>query len=832
MKQWVSIKACGCKLSVTIIVSACIYPACAANAQNNKDPLYQFNDAFIVGSKEKVDLTRFSTLAIAEGTYSVDVYTNDEWKGRYDLQITRDQNTTTLGVCYTTSMLMQFGIAVDKFNETLSKQPDFCGRLSEWRQDDSVKDRFNQSSLRLDISVPQIYENRMYKGYVPPQFWDQGVPALNLAYMANFYNSHVSSAQGQDDSSAYVGINTGLSYGGWLLKHIGNLNWQQQLGKMRWNSNQTYLRRPIPQMKSIFTGGQFFTNGDFFDSIGLRGLSLATDDNMFPDGMRSYAPEIRGVAQSNALVTVRQSGNIIYQTSVPPGPFNINDVYPSGYGSDLEVSVREADGSVQTFNVPYSSVTQLLRPGMMRYAVSAGKADSDALRNKPAVYQGTYQYGFHNLFTGYAGVTGFDDYQAFLLGTGVNTGIGALSFDMTQSRLKLKNEDKSGQSFRVTFNRMFSSTQTSIVLAAYRYSTKDYYNLSDALYTVDRDKSGSDRDVWREKNGFSYTINQDLPEGWGGFYFTGRISDYWNRSGTEKQYQLSYNNMWGRLSYNVGVQRVYSVNTGGNGRDDRVSINFSYPLYFGENRRANLNSNTVFNNSRFGNSQIGINGSFGEENNLTYGITTAAARGGEHNVGLNGSYRSSRSTLSASYSQGKGYRQSGLGASGSLIAHSGGVTLSPETGTTMALIEAKDAKGAMLPGSPGTRVDGNGYAVLPYLRPYRINAIEIDPKGSSEDISFEKTVAQAVPYEGSIVKVTFNTTVEKTHVLQAKQHNGDPLPFGADIVNESGKYIGVVGQGSTLFISDETAKKAVIKWNDGQCEIDLGHLSTKEGVCQ
>ncbi|EMH4101235.1 fimbria/pilus outer membrane usher protein [Escherichia coli] len=831
MKQWVSIKKCGRKLPVTIIVSVCIYPAYAADTLDNKDPLYQFNDGFIVGSKEKIDLARFSTQAITEGRYSVDVYTNDEWKGRYDLNISHDKKSQ-LGVCYTANMLMQFGIAVDKFNGELSKQPDFCGRLNEWRKDESVKDTFNQSTLRLDISVPQIYENRMYKGYVAPQFWDEGVPALNLAYMANLYNNHASSAQGQDDSSAYLGINAGFSYDGWLLKHIGNLNWQHRQGSVRWNSNQTYLQRPIPQMKSIFTSGQFFTNGEFFDSVGLRGANLSTDDNMFPDGMRSYAPEIRGVAQSNALVTVKQSGNIIYQTSVPPGPFNLDDVYPSGYGSDLDVTVKEADGSEQIFIVPYSSVAQLLRPGMMRYAFSVGKADADDLRNKPAVLQGTYQYGFNNLFTGYAGITGFDDYQAFLLGSGINTGIGALSFDMTQSRLKFRDEDKSGQSFRVTFNRMFASTQTSIVLAAYRYSTKDYYNLNDALYTIDREKSGSDREVWREKNGFSYTINQDLPDGWGGFYFSGRISDYWNRGGTEKQYQLSYNNMWGRLSYNLGVQRVYSSNTGNNGRDDRVSLNFSYPLYFGENRRANLNSNTVFNNSRFGNSQVGVNGSFGDENNLTYGVTTSVARGGDHNVGLNSSYRAPYSTFSASYSQGEGYRQSGLGSSGSLIAHSGGLTLSPETGTTMALIEAKDAKGAMLPGSPGTRVDSNGYAVLPYLRPYRINSIEIDPKGSSDDISFEKTVSQVVPYEGSLVKVKFNTTVEKNRILQAKQRNGEPLPFGADIVNENGKYIGVVGQGSTLFISDDTGKKAVIKWNDGQCAIDLQPSSNKEGICQ
>ncbi|PJH40472.1 fimbrial biogenesis outer membrane usher protein, partial [Klebsiella pneumoniae] len=96
-----------------------------------------------------------------------------------------------------------------------------------------------------------------------------------------------------------------------------------------WNSNQTYLQRPIPQINSIVSGGQIFTNGEFFDTIGLRGVNLATDDNMFPDGMRSYAPEIRGVAQSNALVTVRQGSNIIYQTTVPPGPFTLQDVYPS-----------------------------------------------------------------------------------------------------------------------------------------------------------------------------------------------------------------------------------------------------------------------------------------------------------------------------------------------------------------------------------------------------------------------------------------------------------------------------------------------------------------------
>ncbi|MCP5757020.1 hypothetical protein NL335_28585, partial [Klebsiella pneumoniae] len=77
------------------------------------------------------------------------------------------------------------------------------------------------------IAVPQIYEDQRLKNFVSPQFWDKGVAALNLGWMANAWNSHISSANGSDNSSAYLGVNAGLSWDGWLLKHIGNLNWQQ-----------------------------------------------------------------------------------------------------------------------------------------------------------------------------------------------------------------------------------------------------------------------------------------------------------------------------------------------------------------------------------------------------------------------------------------------------------------------------------------------------------------------------------------------------------------------------------------------------------------------------
>ncbi|NCG51319.1 fimbria/pilus outer membrane usher protein [Serratia fonticola] len=820
----------------TIIMVGLVYPFFSALAA--QEETYQFNDDFIIGKKDKIDLSRFSTFAITEGIYSIDVYTNSHWKGRYELKIERRSDNNKLGICYSAAMLETFGISASKLNASLAKRSDFCGYLSQWRPDETINDSFNISELRMDISVPQLYEDRKYADYVSPEHWEKGIPALNLSYMANYYNRNHSSSN-DNSNSGYLGVNSGFSYNGWLLKYVGNLSAQQGQGS-HWHNNQTYLQRSLPQVKSKLIGGQFFTSGEFFDSVSLRGLRLGTDDNMLPDGMRSYAPEIRGVAMSNALVTVRQNDSVIHQTQVSPGPFVIDDVYPSGYGNDLEVTIKEADGSVRQFSVPFSSVPQLLRPGIGRYTVVVGKPDEESLRNKPTLLQFHYQYGVNNLLTGYAGLTAFNDYQAYLLGSAFNTSFGALSLDAIQSYTSLRNSevfsDKSsysGQSYRVTFNRMFPSTKTSVVLAAYRYASENYFSLNDALQMVNNPRWGKDPSSFaRERYGLSYTLNQNLPDGWGGLYFNGRISHYWNRSDTEKQYQLSYNNGWKRLSYSVALQRNYTSYLGNRGQETRLSLNFSYPLSFGERNSASLTSGGMFSNSRFNNAQIGLNGAIGNGNEFSYGVNQSSSRSGNHNFALNGTYRNPSATLAANFGQGNHYRQAGVSASGSLLVHQGGITLSPETGTTVALIEAKNAQGATLPSVPGTRIDSRGYAILPYLRPYRVNAVEIDPKGADDDIVFDKTVTNVVPYENSVVRVNFSTRVEKNRTVHAVLPDGKNLPFGADAVDEQGKPIGIVGQGSMLFIHDEQANQVWVKWARGQCSVNLKNAEEQEVICR
>ncbi|WP_392562608.1 fimbria/pilus outer membrane usher protein [Orbus sturtevantii] len=811
------------KLKAKIFLyTLCAYFTSSVYAETEQN--YEFNRGFLVGSSDNIDLSRFNRAPIDEGVYSVDVYTNDEWRGRYDLNIIRQKNGT-LGVCYTAKMLTDFGINANELNNKLSADPSFCGELSQWNDNDNIKDILETSSLKLLISMPQIYVLSQSAGYVPSEFWDAGIPAINISYISNYYDSHYSDNSAQDTKSFYLNLDGGLSFNGWLLKHAGNVTWQNT-SKFNWDSNQTYVQRSIAAIKSNFVLGQFYTESSLFDSIKLNGAKLATNNNMYPDGMSSYAPDINGVAMSNALVTVRQNGNIIYQTSVSPGPFSIKDISSIGFGGDLDVTVQEADGSENTFVVPYASISQLSRPGFTHYQVAAGKADMDNLRNKPNILQASIQHGLNNTFTLYSGTTLFDDYQAYLIGTGINTGIGALGFDVTYAKTSFDDVSKSGYNYRLSFNQQFTETNTNLVVSASHSSSQDYFDANEALYFIDDYKRGGTDNSLPRKNVLNLTINQNLPSGYGSFYLTGQIYNYWGDTNTRKQIQQTYNNRLGNLSYSLAFTRVYSNNNA----DNRLSIGFTYSLGSSQ-RRTTITSNALFNNSHFGSAQVGLSGALDKDSLATYGITSAVGTGGNQSIALNTNYRSSLSNVSANFSQGNHFRQFGAGANGSFIIHSGGVTFTPNTSDTMTLIEAKNAKGATIPGSLGTRIDSNGYAISSYVRPYRLNTIAIDPKGSSDDVVFDNTSLQVVPYEGTITKVKFDTKIEKTRVFNVVNIEGKPLTFGQNVVNENNESIGVVGQGGQVFIYDDKATDAIVEGLTGKCSFLLNDSNESEKVC-
>lgn len=157
------------------------------------------------------------------------------------------------------------------------------------------------------------------------------MPAALLQYNTNVYQAR---SGGVSTTQAYAGLTAGVNVGPWGFRHNGNVTSGSGTGT-HYQAVQTELLRSIAPLKSQLTLGEGFTDGQVFDSYGFRGVQLASDDQMYPESQRGYAPTIRGIANSNALVHVSQGGNIIYETNVAPGPFVINDLHPTGYGGQL-----------------------------------------------------------------------------------------------------------------------------------------------------------------------------------------------------------------------------------------------------------------------------------------------------------------------------------------------------------------------------------------------------------------------------------------------------------------------------------------------------------------
>ena len=663
--------------------------------------------------------------------------------------------------------------------------------------------------------------SRDARGYVNPRYWDDGITAALLSYNGNAYRTeHDAYASTQ----AYIGLDGGLNIGPWRLRHNGNYTYDQ-LGGWNYQSVQSNLQRSIAPWKSQLTLGDGFTEGLMFDSVGFRGAQIASDERMYPESQRGYAPTIRGIANSNALVQVSQNGNIIYSTNVAAGSFEIDDLYPTGYGGDLDVKVTEADGRVNTFKVPYAAAVDSLRPGITRFSLTGGQYRSPLLSSDPALFQATVRHGFTNLVTGYTGVTAAEDYYAGVIGAALNTRLGSFALDVTGAHADLPNVgSRKGQSTKLSYSKLIHPTNTNVTVAAYRYSSRGYLGLSDAMRLRDEQEGGINGllSTAVRRGQFQVTLNQGLPQGWGSFYLSGSTVNYWNRSGNDTQFQAGYNNTFKRLNYGLSASRQFDLTR--KSWDNRFMLNLSIPLSFGSrtfysstNLQHDSDGSTVM--------QQSVSGSEGVDNAFNYGITAGRTSGDDTdtstNVGGNVSYKSPYTTVTANASQSTGSTQYGGGISGGVVAYAGGVAFTPTMGDTVAIVEAENASGARVTSGSGLRIDPFGRAVVSSLTPFSTNEVEIDPKGLPMSVELKSSTQHVAPTAGAVVRLKFETEGGgRSVILQARLADGQPLPFGAEVKDAAGQSVGTVAQGGRIVLRGLQTDNGTLHatWGDSTAE--------------
>lgn len=795
-----------------------------------------FDPAFLSDDPARTaDLSHFEQGAdVLPGSYRVDIYLNTDYVATQDIvfeaSVDKGQGAV-LQPCLTPDFLTSIGINPALFTPQSAQRCVSVGSL------DSASAEFDIKKLRLNLSVPQVALRQSARGYIAPEYWDNGINSMQLNY--NFTGANMYRSTGNADSY-FLSLQSGINLGAWRLRNNSSWNYSDNHAGGRWSSLSSYVERPIPFLKAELTAGDSYTSGDIFNSVGFRGVQLSSDDNMLPDSQKGFAPVIRGVAKSNAQVTIRQNGYMIYQTYVSPGAFVIEDLFPTSSSGDLYVTVTEADGSHQEFSVPFSSVPVLQREGRVKYDLTLGEFHDGLQSSKPHFLQGSVFWGLPYGLTLYGGSQLSDNYHALAVGAGRNMGqLGAVSLDVIYAGSKLYNGmERYGGSLRFLYAKTLNGLGTNFQLLGYRYSSEGFYTLEETAYRprqsdgVSSENAASDMGIapanlrrnlnYARRGKLQLNLSQRLGS-LGSVYLMGSHQSYWHTRQADSLFQAGFNSTFRDVTFSL----AYNYNKGAWGqRGDRsLSLGLSMPLGGFPGSQA-VHNNQVYatyasSSDLRGSMQqtAGLSGTLLDDGNLNYSLQQSVAnQGGGENGGVDLNYQGTYGNASAGYRYGQGSKQLNYALRGGLVVHGNGITLSQPLGETNVLIKAPGAQGVTIENGTGVKTDWRGYAVVPYATAYRDNRIALDINSLGEEMELDDNVANVIPTKGALVRASFKTR-SGIRALITLRYRGQTVPFGAMVSNQETQGAGIVGDNGQVYLSGLSEEGLLqVKWGNGAAQ--------------
>lgn len=756
---------------------------------------------------------------LSPGQYLTSIVWNEDRLDKRNLTYLLSKDNSALIPQFTKAELAELGVKVDAV-AALQPLDDNApvGDISEYIP--GARYDFSPDTQVLQLRIPQQFRNPRLSGETNPANWDDGIPAI----WSSYYVSGSRQQTGADSSRAnFASLDSGVNIGPWRFRNTSN--WGSDTG---WQSINTTLERDVKRLRSQFRAGQTSTNGELFDSVQMTGVTLETDTAMSPSGLQGFAPVVRGIANSDAKVTVKQNGYTIYQTNVSAGPFELRDLSQVTAGADLEVTVEEADGTQRSFIQASSSVPIMQREGALKYSVSAGKYRDVNHGEEPAFGQATLIYGLPFGTTVYGGMLGASMYRAGLIGVGADLHrLGSFSLDLTQAQTAFADTrgKATGQSWRAQYAKDFPATDTTLTLASYRYSTSGFYTFQEAL--DQRNGGYDDNDIYSYRNAYNrrsrlqLNVSQSL-NGWGSVYANAWQQNYWGMSGRERSVSLGYSSSWHGANWSVNYSLTKTPST----RDDRqfsLSLNIPLSRFLPE---AWATYNLTSSKTGTATHQVGINGSLLEDNNLTYNLQQNYTR---DNVGngayLSSRYRASMGDFGTSYSYQKNSKQWGYSAQGSVVGHSHGVTLGRSVQDAFAVVHITDGDNVKVESAQGIYTDAWGNAIVPTLTPYRRNTVTVNTHGR-DDIDIQDAAVDTIPTRGAVVAADFSARAGKRALLTLTHHHG-VVPFGAVLSMEG--MTAIVGEGGEVYVTGLKGTQAfTVQWGDTPEARCAGRISVPE----
>lgn len=795
-----------------------------------------FDPALLSGENgEFVDLSVFSHAGGGvEGEQDVSVYINDRYYTRQKLNFT---NVEGYG------LLPEF--PYDFFDNILHSehQPKAAGKVvsSEdiFTQIPYSEISFNQGESRVDIRIPQAFLGKSAQLRSSPETWDDGLPAILVDYRltGNDNNSERFSSR-----SLYASAHLGINIGGWRLRTTGNYSYYRYDSLWSYSQSEkisfynSYIEHDISKLRSSLRVGEQSTGGLILDSINFKGARLYSNDSMLVPYLRNYSPTVRGVANSQAVVIIRQNGREVYQANVPAGPFELNDFSISGYSGDLLVTIRESDGSEHSFIQPFSSLPEMKREGISGFELSAGYYDNDGQEkyyDNPGFLYGAWSYGFSKGITIFGEGLLAEKYQTIGAGSTLSLDeLGAISADISVSRTNKYDSIHTGQSYGVKYSKSQLETGTTLTLATYRYSTKDFYTFSDFAYNREQV-----RYVWenRLKNRLTLSLSQSLGE-YGSLSVNASQQDYWTSGLVNRSFSLSHSFNWNDIFFST----TFSIDQMHGGRysydnNHQINLYMSVPLNRLLGIKEPTNSSISWNATRTDNHlrhTASLNGNI-PDTSMRYSVGGFwGNRYDDRGQKVSLTWDSDFMSASLGYTHERDYKTVDFGLSGSAVAWSGGIAFGNNNVTDNGAIVVKTGGVSGIQTSRGVSTSWVGTALISSPDLYTENRIDLHPENLPEDIVIGETTGRAVPNKGAVVVLDYPVYRGGQVVFSLKQKNGSYVPFGAvvslDNRSSDKQNTGIVGDDGRVYMAGVPDEGSLnVSWGYGkECKASFNGISS------
>ncbi|MGI3476979.1 fimbria/pilus outer membrane usher protein [Providencia stuartii] len=712
-----------------------------------------------------------------QGESSVSVFLNDKYIGQSTFLFNAQGE-----LCLNTQFIDTTDIALSQVNST-------CPTLKDY---DNIEIELIPSDLRVNIyASPSLLRNK------PNNNWNHTGKSGMFNYDIQYFSS-----QSDLNSQSFLNSNFTLGFNvyNWIVRSDQAYTYFN--GKTSFDHQTLYAEKTLEPIKKNLQIGQINLANSFFSSGQVIGFQLTPE--LALDNSSQGGGIVNGIASERSVIEVRQAGILIYTTTVPEGPYTLENLPLLNNRLDLSVTVINQSNKKSTFTVPASSFILASNNMNKDTKFGFGKVNQHKTDKKPYVMNISKGFNLRPDMLFFFGGLASKDYQGVGLSNTYN--FPNLSLATITANIAKDRDNKHGEYYTFSYNYPVIANTNLVVNSLYR--SKEYKDFNE---TLNDDTNLYSNHVKNSETQYGIGLNTHLDR-------LGSFSVNWNRSlgdRTINYYNATWNNRF-LNKYNVYLgyeKRLYNNNS-----DDTIYLNVDISL-------GNRQSLSGWMNNYGNNKSYGTRYSNHNYDNLSYSVSAIKNTDPRNqSASLNVNYTTPVTLLSGRVSKGNNNSSYYGSLSGGMVYFDNELIFSSKRiANTFAIAKTENQENIPIQSSSGTVItNSKGYAVIPSVDSYRTNYAKIDYRKLPKNMNAPYGIIEFQPASGSVPLVNFYVSKVNRAIL-TPSFNGKKLAKNLKVYDRKGNLLTITDNAGRIIIDNLTlpASYFVDIGDNRKCTIDL-----------